>query len=452
MKRYLRIAVVLVLAVGLSFAGLRYFLTSPFLARQVAKHLSRRIGLAVSVEGIRVGLQGTTLFNVRLAGDDGNLPLLRVDKLETDLTLWKLLCGQTTPQEIALQGAHLTLCFDQSGELVVPVTNVPTGPAAGLPRTHFRSGQLTVQREGWATLSISGIDAEITDAGRLVFSGSLHDTAWKGWSFHGTFCATDSSLCLSSDGDVPLSPALLQSIPFIPNDVWRHVRFGGPTAVEVRLAYRPFDASMHYRVRLTPRQGVVEIPEMNFVGTNVQGEALIEDGTVTLTDVRGRALGGELRISGALDFSGEEGVYECRVGWQDVTLAAYFPEAPPAGANRGSAVVRGKVSGVWGGDGTLVLQRCEVIHLDGPAAQGSDIRLLAAGSVSATGRLDFSATARASRAPPEPMFRILGDPFSHILVRVDVTGTVDRPAYQIHPLPSLTADASRFLLPQSNSD
>ncbi len=182
MKRYRRTAIVLLILTCGAAVGLRYFLTSSFLARQVARHLRTRFGLAVSVDGIRVGLHGTTLFNVRLAGDNGNLPLLRVDRLETDLTLWKLLCGQTRPQEITLQGAHLTLCFDQSGEWVVPV---PDGPAAGsvIPRAHLHAGQLTVQREGWATLEISGIDAEITDAGQLLVSGSLHDTVWEGWAF-----------------------------------------------------------------------------------------------------------------------------------------------------------------------------------------------------------------------------------------------------------------------------
>jgi hypothetical protein len=449
MKRYRRTAVVLLILACGAAAGLRYFLTSAFLARQVARHLRTRFGLAVSVEGIQVGLQGTTLFNVRLAGDENNLPLLRVDKLETDLTLWKLLCGQTRPQEITLQGAHLTLCFDQSGEWVVPV---PSGPAAGsvIPRTHLHAGQLTVQREGWATLEISGIDAEITDAGQLVVSGSLHDSVWKGWTFHGTFAGTESSLSLQSDGDVPLSPTLLKSIPFVPAEIWAHVRYAGPTAVEVRLDQRPREAEWHYHVRLRPRRCSVEVPELDLVCSDVSGEVVVADGRVMLKDLKGRALRGMVRVAGLLDFSGEESTYRGRLEWQDVDLSAYLAEAPPAGANRGTADVRGKIAGVWGGSGEVVLQRCELIHRDGPEREGTSFRVFAAGKVNTEGRLDLSATARTSRAPPgSPLAHSLGDALTHLLVHVRVTGTVERPAYRIHPLPSLTAEARHFLLPRA---
>jgi hypothetical protein len=445
MKLCRRLAVVLVIF-GVAFAGLRSFLTSPFLARQVAGHLRHRFGLAVTVEGIRVGLGGTTLYNVRFAGDDGNLPLLRVDRLGTDLTLWKLLCGQTTPQEITLQGAHLTLCFDQSGEWVAPLP----GATPALPRAHLRAGQLTVRREGWATLEISGIDAEITDEGRLVVSGALHDTAWKGWKFHGSLGGAESSLTLVSDGEVPLTPSLLKSIPFVPADVWKHVRYGGPTAVEVRLSHRLHDPATHYHVRLRPRGGFVELPELDFACTDIHGEVLVQDNVVTLTDLRGRALHGLIGVAGSLDFNSEDAVYRGKVEWQDVDLSTYVPEAP-ARVNRGTAEVCGTIAGVWGGGRAILLQRCELVHDDGPAREENSVRLLADGSVTAEGRLDLRATARTSRAPPEMRIRLLGDALSQFLFHVRVTGTVDRPAYQLHPLPGLGAEARRFLLSHPGS-
>jgi hypothetical protein len=448
MKRYWRTAVVLLMVTGAVCAGLRCFLTSPFLARQVAGHLHCRFGLAVTVEGIRVGLGGTTLYNVHLAGDDGHLPLLRVDRLQTDLTLWKLLRGQTTPQEITLQGAHLTLCFDQSGEWVAPLP----GTAPALPRAHLRAGQLTLQREGWAKLEISGIDAEITDEGRLVVSGALHDTAWKGWKFHGTLGGAESSLTLRSDGDVPLSPALLQSIPFVAADVWKHVRYTGLTAVEVRLAHRTRDDATHYLVRLRPQRAVIEVPELDLVCTDVRGDVLIEDGKVLLAGLGGNALRGAVRVAGSFDFTGEEAVFRGRLDWQDVDLTTYLPEAPPARVNRGTAVVCGTIAGIWGGEGAIVLQRCELVHDDGPARDGNAVRLLVAGSVTRQGRLDLKATARPPHAPPEARAQLLCDALSQLLVHVRVTGTVERPAYQFHPLPQLSADARRFLLPHSNRD
>jgi hypothetical protein len=447
MKLYRRTAVVFLIVAGVAFAGLRYFLTSPFLARQVAGHLRSRFGLAVTVEGIRVGFGGTTLYNVHLAGDDGHLPLLRVDRLETDLTLWKLLLGQTTPQEITLQGAHLTLCFDQSGEWVAPLP----GAAPALPRAHLRAGQLTLRREGWSTLAISGIDAEITDEGQLLVTGAFHDTAWKGWKFHGSFCGAETALLLVSDGEVPLSPALLQTIPFVPPDIWKHVHYGGPTAVEVHLAHRPRDAATHYRVRLRPRRGLVEIPELDFVCADVRGEVLVEDGRVTLAGLEGRALNGSVRVAGMLDFTGEVAGFRGRVEWRDVDLSSYIPESPPARVNRGQAEVSGTIAGVWGGIGAIALQRCELVHDDGPVREGNAVRVLAAGSVTAEGRLDLNATARTSRAPPETPVRLLGEALSHFLVHVRVTGTVERPAYQVNPLPRLTADARRFLLPHPDS-
>ncbi len=159
-----------------------------------------------------------------------------------------------------------------------------------------------------------------------------------------------------------------------------------------------------------------------------------------------------MRVGGTLDFSGEEAAYRGRVEWQDVDLSAYVAEMPPAGANRGAAEMRGKIAGVWGGNGEVVLQRCELIHRDGPERDGTSFRVFAAGKVNTEGRLDLSATARTSRAPPGAPARPLSDALSHFLVHVRVTGTVDRPAYQIHPLPGLTAEVRRFLLPLADVD
>ena len=109
---------------------------------------------------------------------------------------------------------------------------------------------------------------------------------------------------LRSAGTVPVTQAMLQQLPFVPDDVWREVQLSGDTPGTVTLTFDPARPPLHYRVELEPRHTRLHIRAIDLDAEDASGRVVIEDGVVRLRDVSGRVGGGQVTTDADLDFNG----------------------------------------------------------------------------------------------------------------------------------------------------
>src|SRR5436190_18314832 len=121
MKRIAKLLLVIIPVLALAWFGLRAYLSSKNVTMQVASRLNEVYGGPLEVKNVDIGFTGTTLSGLRFfeAGHDATTakPWLTVQSLHTDLTLTDLIRGDNSPSKVEIQGAHVTLRFDEAGNL-----------------------------------------------------------------------------------------------------------------------------------------------------------------------------------------------------------------------------------------------------------------------------------------------------------------------------------------------
>src|SRR5260370_42521522 len=128
MKRFVLIAlVVVVVIVGSGALLVRFYTRSSRVAGEVTTRLEAIYGGPVRVEGVDIGLSGSTVSGFELfeEGSDvaGGVPWLKVGSLSVDVSLWDLIRGQAMPTQVAVKPATILLRFDRDGRLL---THFPT--------------------------------------------------------------------------------------------------------------------------------------------------------------------------------------------------------------------------------------------------------------------------------------------------------------------------------------
>ena len=121
------------------------------------------LGAPVQVDSVDVGVAGpSSVHGLRIfeAGDEAKKsPFVTVDTASTDASAVDLVEGKS-PNEITLNGAAISLRFDDSGKLV---THLPKPQPGGgpMPRLHIENGTLTLNQNGRPPMVIQGIKADL---------------------------------------------------------------------------------------------------------------------------------------------------------------------------------------------------------------------------------------------------------------------------------------------------
>ncbi|HEX4592494.1 MAG TPA: hypothetical protein VH120_21370, partial [Gemmataceae bacterium] len=160
------------------------------------------------------------------------------------------------------------------------------------------------RRDGVPDEVFHNIRLELRTTGeKQVLSGTVTDPDWGQWTVSGgrEKAADPITLLLKTAKEVRATMPLLRRAPFVPPSTWRAVECEGDTTCEVTLRFVPGEP-VHYRADLSPHNTAVYVPSISLRAAGASGRVVIEDNLLTLSNVRGAASGGEVRLGSVMDF------------------------------------------------------------------------------------------------------------------------------------------------------
>jgi hypothetical protein len=95
---------------------------------------------------------------------------------------------------------------------------------------------------------------------------------------------------------------MLRDLPFVSPHVWEQFQADGESPVELTLRYDPAGPALHYRVALEPENTRLHVTAIDLHADRARGKVVIEDGVVTLTEVKGHTAEGTIQTNGILNF------------------------------------------------------------------------------------------------------------------------------------------------------
>ena len=104
--------------------------------------------------------------------------------------------------------------------------------------------------------------------------------------------------------DGPLTTDLLESVPFVPSTVWKHVRPKGRGAVEVNLTLSSAQ-DVRYSVDIRPKAAALALPDTDATLEKVTGLIQVSGSKIRLEKARAELAGGTLAVDGEVDFGPE---------------------------------------------------------------------------------------------------------------------------------------------------
>lgn len=308
MRGLFRFLVVIALIAGGVLVALKMYLHSDAVTGQVARRLQDALGVPVTVGGIELGSSRSAATNIAIfesGATPGQSPFVAIGRANTDIGISDFLKGEIDPKKLDIEDVNLTLRYDRDGRLL---TRLPTarGPSQPLPEFQLQRASIKIIKEGDADCEFRGIDGlikETSDA--ILLQGQVNDPAWGGsWAVQGAFPKLGGigRLELKNNG-LHVNQAMLHRVPFVSENVWRHVGLEGDTPVQVLLSLPQPPARVGYRVVLSPKNTRVHVPSIDLTATAAQGQVVVENNVVMLREVRGKVADGDLHLTSAeLDY------------------------------------------------------------------------------------------------------------------------------------------------------
>ncbi|MGH7225336.1 MAG: AsmA-like C-terminal region-containing protein, partial [Gemmataceae bacterium] len=316
---------VLLILAAAGLVALRYYLSSPRAAQQVAEQLQDMLGGRVEVQGAQIGLIGDSSVRGIQAYEDGepNKPWLRIDGATADMSALSVLRGQS-PGDVHLQGVRVRLRFDSDGHLLTKLPTKKKGAATKLPRLRVEGGELTFDQQHRSPMILRGVNADLVPGDKgLTLIGTVSDPFWGDWKAKGDFnsAATKGSITLSTE-EIAVTMPKLKSIPLVPSSVWQEIQAEGTMGVQARLDMETNDdkTSVHYRLEVSPREARVRVPSIDLEATQANGKAIIADEIIEVDNAHGKTAGGSIAASGKLNFHDEPTRMTLKASVQDVVL------------------------------------------------------------------------------------------------------------------------------------
>jgi hypothetical protein len=297
-------------ALMLFFAALtvlaKLTLASNYAAEETLNRITAAIGAPVKAKKVHLGFSASALTGVQVfeAASAAQDPCwTAVGAIDADVSLWGLLTNDLGGGVVTLRDVAVTLAFDRNGRLVTRLP-APVEAAGPMPLVRLEGGTFTLRRDGIPDEVFHNIRLELkTDGEKQTLSGTIDDPDWGPWKVSGgrETAAGPFTLMLKTAREVHAPMKLLRRTPFVGANVWRAVECDGLTTCELTLRFVPGEP-VHYRADLSPHDTAVYVPSISLRAAGASGRVVVDDNYLTLTDVRGTAAGGEVRVDSKMDF------------------------------------------------------------------------------------------------------------------------------------------------------
>ena len=295
----------------LAFATARFYSRSDSAARLVQEKLQARLGVTAEFDRMSVGITETSVEGLRIHEREAPpemAPFVSVGQPDLDIASIGAIRG-ASPKSIRFHDAAVLLRFDRNGDLL---TRLPKGGAGEgeFPTIQIESGSLTIRQEGRADSVFHGIQLTLTpEKDAVAITGNVEDQAWGKWTASGTIPTAGTKpgqLTFKTAQPQKVTPDLLNQVPFVNPNAWTHVVLSGTTTARLDLTIDPTTDNVSYRIALEPTGTFVNVPSIGLEFADANGKLVAEGSVVTLTDVRGKAADGEVRLDSRMDFGGAD--------------------------------------------------------------------------------------------------------------------------------------------------
>lgn len=293
--------VFLLLKIGLSLGILRHWFDKT--ASEIAKFPIRVQGCNLALWGSSL-VEGIDVFEARGSNPE---PWLKIHSLEADVSLENLALGNIAPKKVVAINPVVNIEFDENNDLVTRLPRPEDYPPGNkMPRLILKDAEFQLKHGKRPPLKVRNIQGEAwrDEKNNLVFEATSKDPNWGDWSLKAKIEPGDGdSLLVLNSNRVDVTQTMLDSVPFVPDSVWRHVKLNGVTDVDIQLFFDGKKGGCQYKLELAPRQTRVRVETIKLEAENAQGKVHIQDGLIQLRDIKGDLANGIIELtSGDLDF------------------------------------------------------------------------------------------------------------------------------------------------------
>jgi uncharacterized protein involved in outer membrane biogenesis len=321
----------LVAAVVLARVGLGIYFSTAAGKAFVARQITAKIGLPVAVHHVRLGLLtssiGLTMFDPSVQ-DPSKAEILTIENADADISLFNLAAGSVSPSRVDLEGVNLILHVSADGEVITTLPILPEGSGAGrVPANILHTAKITVRQDARPEFALNQLALAVEPAADAVkVSGTIDDPKWSKWTISGHLPRQASTGWIEAAAEnTPLAMSLLESVPFVPPEVWKSVRPDGHAAATLRLWSDP-RSGVQYSIDLRPHGAALTLPDASVTLTDVTGSFHITGSKIQVADAHAGLAGGQVAVTGNADFGTDPVVVDLDVTGKDLDVSRFPPE------------------------------------------------------------------------------------------------------------------------------
>ena len=257
------------------------------------------------------GLVGVVLHEGKAADSP---EWLTAERVSTDLSLDGLLRGQFVPTKVVIERPKLALRFDGKNQMTSKIPLIPQPQPKGkgdakavpLPELVIADGSVSVKQEGREELSIAVVGGSLNAKdGREILDAATEDPTWGRFALSGDFAPDfqEGVVRLATGPNLVVDQNKTSRLPFVPTDVWTNLEPRGPVEAKVQISLNLKDPTpVHVHTDIELHHVSAKLQTLGITATDTTGQIVVDDDKVTVRNLEGKTLGGNIGAGGRLDF------------------------------------------------------------------------------------------------------------------------------------------------------
>ena len=311
MRRRSKILIAIVSVVG-GLIGAALLFVAFALPAIVRTKVAGAYGGRVEIDSVQLGFRWSNLKGIRLYEGQGgeSSPWLSVDSAKIDAAVFAELFGSNPSRSVHLKGVSARLRLDAQGSPLTkfPKRAKPSTAATKLPALDLSESSVEIEQAGRSKLTIRGIEASAMEsANGIEFRFSTTEPSWGGVSFTGQLASDFKTAKVqgSTKTDLDVTPAWIESLPFIPAEVWKIVVPEGKLGANFLMTYNEAAVpSAGYQITLESHGASIRLPSIEIISTASTGVVRVDGHSARLLKIVGNTLGGRIEATGLVEWGG----------------------------------------------------------------------------------------------------------------------------------------------------